>query len=170
MFDDEFMNDMLLNPDAYDIGDNNNPQIHAEDEYDDYEDKFSFFKSPFDSPFKELDDFTISFGHKSEKDKQKQAKVCPICSFKSINRNVINNSSCLVVIVVFVISVYLLCGCVILFASAVIDYRDPVAEAYKSGEPDYADGDLEDKLGGYKIAIDKNGWCTKLNDDRKEIQ
>ena len=34
MFDDEFMNDMLLNPDAYDIGDNNNPQIHAEDEYD----------------------------------------------------------------------------------------------------------------------------------------
>ena len=44
MFDDEFMNDMLLNPDAYDIGDNNNPQIQAEDEYDDYEDKFSFFR------------------------------------------------------------------------------------------------------------------------------
>ena len=136
MFDDEFMNDMLLNPDAYDMGDNNNPQIHAEDEYDDYEDKFSFFKSPFDSPFKELDDFTISFGHKSEKDKQKQAKVCPVCSSKSINRNVINNSSCLVVIVVFVISVYVLCSCVISFASAVIDYRNTVTEAYKGGEPD----------------------------------
>ena len=26
-------------------------------------------------------------------------------------------------------------------------YYDPVAEAYKGGEPDYADGDLEDKLG-----------------------
>ena len=26
-------------------------------------------------------------------------------------------------------------------------YNDPVAEAYKGGEPNYADGDLEDKLG-----------------------
>ena len=38
MFDDEFMNDMLLNPDLYGLEDEEQCQKQEEDLYDDYED------------------------------------------------------------------------------------------------------------------------------------
>ena len=44
--------------------------------------------------------------------------------------------------IIFAISI-----CKICFTSFASYYYDPVADAYKGGEPDYADGDLEDKLG-----------------------
>lgn len=38
-------------------------------------------------------------------------------------------------------------NCFASFGATLLTTNDPVYEAYKGGEPDYADGDLEDKLG-----------------------
>ena len=38
-------------------------------------------------------------------------------------------------------------NCIMTYGAMKINYDAPVYNAYKDGEPDYADGDLEDKLG-----------------------
>ena len=56
-------------------------------------------------------------------------------------------SSCLSMIVGLIFVMCMFQSCFASFGTSFYNSYDPVYEAYKGGEPDYADGDLEDKLG-----------------------
>ena len=56
-------------------------------------------------------------------------------------------SSCLSIIIGIIFVICLFQSCFASFGSSLLTSYESVYEAYKNGEPDYADGDLEDKLG-----------------------